>query len=201
MKKLALTSFLMFTSITYAYAGKGEHVHGMHHDKASAGGLPQLDPSSFTSQVFWLILIFTAIYLFFSRKSLPDIASVVENRAERIKNDLDSAALLKKEVEELQASYEENLNKTREEAALIFKKVEDDIKSKSDKYNKDFQEYSMNKIIELEKNIEQARKNAMDEMSDVAADVAINAAEKIIGVRADVKSVKNVVDSLNKKAA
>ncbi len=199
MKKLALSSFLMLSYVSHAYAGKAEHVHGAHHTESS-GGLPQLDPSSFTNQTFWLVLIFVAIYLFFSRKSLPDISNVVENRGERIKNDLDSAAVLKDEVASLQASYEESLNVTRAKSALLFKEIEGDIKSKTEEYSKDFQDHSSSKISELEANIEKAMASAMDDMNDIAADVAVSAAEKIIGVRTDVKSVKDVISSINKAA-
>ncbi len=199
MKKLALSSFLMLTYVSHAYAGTAKHVHGVHHKEAS-GGLPQLDPSSFTNQAFWLVLIFVAIYVFFSRKSLPEISAVVGNRSERIKNDLDSAAILKDEVASLQASYEENLNATRAESTLLFKQIEDDIKSKTEQYNNDFHDNSMNRVSELEANIEKAMAVAIDDMSDIAADVAVSAAEKIIGVRTDVKSVKDVISSINKAA-
>ncbi len=202
MRKLALSSFLMLSYVTQAYAGGDvpSDSHGGEHHEEASGGLPQLDPSSFESQTFWLVLIFIAIYLIFSRKSLPDISGVVENRAERIKNDLDSAAILKEEVEALQSSYEENLNTTREKSALLFKEVETDIKVKTDTHGKDFQEYALKKTSELEANIEKARLAAMDEMSDIAAEVAVEAAEKIIGVRTDAKSVRDVVKSLNKAA-
>ncbi len=194
MKKLALSSFLMLSYASQAYAG------GSEYEKEVSGGLPQLDPSSFTSQTFWLVFIFIAIYLFFSRKSLPDISNVVENRAERIKNDLDSASILKDEVASLQKSYEENLNAVREKSALLFKEIEDSIKAKTQEQSDSFQEHSAKKILELENNIEKARTCAMDQMSDIAADVAVTAAEKIIGVRTDAKSVRDVIASLNKAA-
>ncbi len=200
IKKLAITSFIMLSYVNHAYAGKAEHVHGLHHKEASSGGLPQLDPSSFTSQAFWLVLIFVAIYLFFSRKALPDISSVVENRAERIKSDLDSAAILKEEVELLQKSYEDNLESTRKKSVILFKEIEDSIKAKTEKHNEAFQEHSSKKIAKLESAIEKARISTMNDMGDIAADVAVTAAEKIIGVRADAKSVRDVVNSLNKAA-
>ena len=196
MKKLALSSFLMLSYVSHAYAGEAKYAH----EETSSGGLPQLDPSSFSNQSFWLILIFVAIYLFFSRKSLPEISKVIENRDERIKNDLDSAAILKEEVDSLQVSYEKSLKTTREKSALLFKEIEDGIKAKTEEQSNSFQEYSHKKTMELEANIEKARNAAMDEMSQIAADVAIEAAEKIIGVRADTKSVKDVVASLNKAA-
>ncbi|PCI99061.1 MAG: hypothetical protein COB14_06905 [Alphaproteobacteria bacterium] len=202
IKKLAVSSFLTLTYATQSFASGDEHAP-MHHDAGhaeSSGGLPQLDPSSFTGQTFWLIIFFVIVYLIFSRKSLPDISRTVENRAERIKNDLDSADRLKNEVTSVQDTYEESLKKAREESSLLFQKIEDDLKVKSEDNTKKFQDYSADKIAELEENINKARDAAMEDMSEIAVDVATDAAEKIIGVRADAKSARAVVNSLNKAA-
>lgn len=200
-KKLAVSSFLTVVAMghaSFADAATPSHTDGGAHEASS--GLPQLDPSSFASQTFWLFLIFILMYVFFARKSLPQISQTIETRAERVKNDLDSAERLKEEVEAVQTSYEEKLAEARAESSAVFTKIEEDIKAKSEKHASEFQERSAKKVAELEKNIEQARKKAMDEMSDVAAEVSAEAAEKIIGVRADQKSAKAVVKSLNKAA-
>ena len=202
IKKLSVSSFLMFVYATQAYAGgSGGHgsTHGDGHGEAS-GGLPQLDPSSYTSQIFWLAIIFFAIYVFFSRKSLPEISVTIENRAETIKNDLDSAERLKEEVASVQESYEESLKKARQEASQLFTDVEAEIKAKSEEHSKSFIEHSAKKVTELEADIEKARIAAMEDMNKIAADVATEAAEKIIGVRTDEKSAIAVVNSLNKAA-
>ncbi len=202
IKNIAVHSYLMFALTTQAYAGgaAGEethHDHGGHHEVA---GLPQLDPSSFASQTFWLILVFVILYIFFAKKSLPALSQTIESRAERIQNDLDSAQRLKEEVETVQSAYEESLATARSKAADLFKDIEDDIKARTEQHSKDFQEKSAKKIETLEKSILKSRDNTMDEMSDVAADIAAEAAEKIIGVRADADSAKAVVKSLNKAA-
>ncbi len=202
IKKLAISCFLMFSYVTQAYAsehGEAAASHGDAHQETS-GGLPQLDPSSFESQTFWLIVIFGSIYFFFSKKSLPQISQSIEVRAERIKNDLDSAEKLKEEVAAAQASYEECLKKARSEASMLFIDIENDIKNTYDKNTDKFQEHSANKVKELEGNIDKARKSALEEMSQIAAEVATEAAEKIIGIRTDAKSAKAVVNSLNKAA-
>ncbi|MGH1378313.1 MAG: hypothetical protein ACRBB3_05780 [Alphaproteobacteria bacterium] len=202
IKKLAISSFITLTYATHSFAGSSDHASS-HHDAGHAeasGGLPQLDPSSFSGQTFWLIVTFVIIYVIFSRKSLPDISRTVENRAERIKNDLDSAERLKDEVSSVQNAYEDSLKKAREESALLIQSVETDIKEQSENNTKKFQDYSNEKISEIEKNIDQAIKAAMEDMSDVAVDVATEAAEKIIGVRADEKTARDVVNSINKAA-
>ena len=214
IKRFITSVFLTFVFAAHAYAAEdaghgaghgdghgaahGGHHGGGHHE--APDGLPQLDPSSFTSQIFWLVLIFVALYVFFARKSLPDISRTIENRSERIRNDLDSAERLKEEVATVQAQYEESLKKAREDSTNLFIKIESEVKEKTEAFNQEFQERSKQKVAEFEKNINEARKVAMEDMNQVAAEIAMEAAEKIIGVRTDEKSAKAVVNSLNKAA-
>ncbi|MGH1455350.1 MAG: hypothetical protein ACRBDI_01080 [Alphaproteobacteria bacterium] len=199
IKKLSVSASLMLMGINHAYAaGSAEHADA-HHE--STGGLPQLDPTFYASQTFWLVTIFVFMYIIFSAKSLPTISSAIENRAERIKNDLSSAERVKKEVETVQSSYEESLKEAREKSSKLFSDIESQIKNSSEEHAKKFSLISSEKISELEKNIANARNKAMEEMSEIAVDIASEAAEKIIGVKADAKAAKKIVASINKKAA
>ena len=164
-------------------------------------GLPQLDITTFPSQIFWLAITFTIVYFIYAQKSVPDLSGVIKNRTERIKTDLDTAEELKDEVASVQKAYEDSLQSAREESVASFKVAEEEIAKKSEQYTQDFQAKSSEKMMALEKSLTDAKKKAMDDMSDVAADIAILAAEKIIGVKTDEKSVRAVIDSLNKKAA
>ncbi len=199
IKKLSVSLTLLMFGMNEACAG-GPAKHSDAHNE-SAGGLPQLDPTFFASQTFWLIVIFLFMYIIFSAKSLPTISNAIENRAERIKNDLSSAERVKKEVETVQASYEESLKEAREKSSRMFSEIEEEIKSASEKHAKDFAQKTTDKVNELEKKIASARDKAMEDMGDIAVDVASEAAEKIIGIKADAKQAKKIVDSINKKAA
>ena len=47
---------------------------------AAEAGMPQLDPTYWASQAFWLILIFTILYISISKFYLPKIKNNLENR-------------------------------------------------------------------------------------------------------------------------
>lgn len=149
----------------------------------SSGGLPQLDPSSFESQVFWLIVVFSVLYYVFSKKSLPEISEVIETRSESIRSNLDSAQELKEQVEAVQKAYEENLEKARLDAVNSYKLAEEEIKSEAEQEVKAFYSRSSKQVAEMEKNIEKAKAAALDDINDIATEIALDAAEKIIGVR------------------
>jgi F-type H+-transporting ATPase subunit b len=64
-------------------------------------GMPQLDFANplTISQVVWLAVIFFALYLLLSRWALPQVASVLEDRAKKISADLEAAGIAKAQSE------------------------------------------------------------------------------------------------------
>ena len=206
MKKILSSLFVLSVTASHAFAA-GDNAHDAHGGTAAghggdahhaSGGLPQLDPSTFATQIFWLIVIFTGIYIFYSKKSLPEISRVVEDRKERIQNDLDSAEKIREEVASVQAAYEEKLQGARSKASELYKGAEESIKKNAEEAQRKFQDRASSDIQVMERRLEDALEEAMEDMNSLAADIAIEAAEKIIGVRATEKDVKDVVKTLNK---
>ncbi len=62
-------------------------------------GMPQLNPEFWVSQIFWLILIFSSLYVVIWRVFLPKITNNIENRESRIVNDLNETQKLKENAE------------------------------------------------------------------------------------------------------
>ena len=58
---------------------------------AAEAGMPQLDPTYWASQAFWLILVFTILYISISKLYLPKIKDNLDNRERKIKEDLENA--------------------------------------------------------------------------------------------------------------
>ena len=64
---------------------------------AAEAGMPQLDPTYWPSQAFWLIVIFLSIYLLIDKIFIPKIKSNIDTREDKIRKDLEEAKLLKEE--------------------------------------------------------------------------------------------------------
>lgn len=197
MLNRGLLAALPFTFMQVQYALAAGKKDG---DYPEVSGLPQLDVSTYPSQIFWLFIAFVFMYFVFARKSLPAVANTIENRSERINNDLDSAERLKDEVSAVQKSYEDSLIDARNASAEMFNDIETEIKQRSEQYSKDFLDKSLKEINSLEQNIAKTRDKAMNEMSEVAAEVASEAAAKIIGTKPNKSDAKAIVDALNKAA-
>jgi F-type H+-transporting ATPase subunit b len=173
--------------------------HGDAAGHAKSAGLPQFDPSSFPSQVFWLAVVFIILYIFFSKKTLPEISKVIENRTEHIQNDLSGAASLKKEAEEVHEAYEAILDEARQTSLESFSAVELAIKDQNDKASDDFRKRSAKDVEKTEASVEKAKAKVLADIDSVAAQVARDAAEKIIGVKTDLKQAESIVQTLQGK--
>ena len=51
---------------------------------AESGGMPQLNPEFWVSQIFWLVLTFGFLYLVLSKVVLPKISNNLESRKSQI---------------------------------------------------------------------------------------------------------------------
>ncbi|NND48972.1 MAG: F0F1 ATP synthase subunit B', partial [Rhizobiales bacterium] len=78
--------------------------------------MPQLDFSTYIPQLVWLAISFIALYLLMARVALPRIATVIEERRDRIASDLDEAERSKAESEAAVAAYEAALAEARGKA-------------------------------------------------------------------------------------
>ncbi|NRA51827.1 MAG: hypothetical protein HRU12_22100 [Phaeodactylibacter sp.] len=181
----------------YADAAHADEYKGEKKKK----GLPQLDPTYYPSQLFWLVFIFVSMYLFFSKKILPEMSNTIKGRRMHIQEDLDTAASLKEEAEKIHEAYDNILKDARDKSSSSYTKIENDIKKLTTKKVEGFQLRASRQIKETEEAIENAKGAAMDEMHDIAAETARIAAEKIIGVSTDLKKAQTVVKSIDKKAA
>ena len=103
------------------------------------GGMPQLNPDYWVSQVFWVILIFGTLYVILWRTILPKINENLENRKSQILTDLDDAQKLKNQSENKLSEYNKILNQAKHEAKKIInetkKKIKHDIKNKKNQFD------------------------------------------------------------------
>ena len=99
--------------------------------------MPQLNPEFWAAQVFWLILIFSILYLIIWKVFLPKITYSIESRKSRVINDLDQTEKLKKDAEQKLQEYKDIIEKSKKEAKKIIedsrKKLDADLENKKKK--------------------------------------------------------------------
>lgn len=162
------------------------------------GGLPQMDPSSYPSQVFWLTVTFAALFLLMWKVALPRVSETLANRQQKLSGDLKKAAELKEEAEKAQADLEEALASARAEAQTVLRKASEEIAAEQAKRLEAFDADMAAKAEEAEKRIAAARQTALKSVQDVANEVAISAVEKLTGDAADAAAVEKALAAASK---
>jgi len=166
---------------------------------AAEAGMPQLDPKYWASQAFWLILVFTILYLSISKFYLPKIKNNLDDRESRIKSDLDDANKFKELSESKFKEYEKILENAKKEVIKIHiesKNILDkDIKKKKEAVEKEIEKEifkAQNEIIEL-------KKNSISDIQKISENIASNIIETISGEKLNESSIKAVVEDVSKK--
>ena len=144
--------------------------------------MPQLDPSVFAPQLIWLTITFVILYVLMARIALPRIGEVLEARQDRIAHDLDAAATLKAAAEKALAEYEQSLAKSRSEAQSLLSQAAEDRTRKATERQAKLDATIAGQLRDAESRINDARKAAMDNVTEVAKEVARSATAKLIGV-------------------
>tara|TARA_B100000780_G_scaffold259858_1_gene211178 strand:+ start:114 stop:689 length:576 start_codon:yes stop_codon:yes gene_type:complete len=160
---------------------------------AAEVGMPQLDPTYWASQAFWLILIFTSLYLALSNLFIPKIKDNIDNRENKIKDDLDEAQKLKNLAEEKLKEYELSIENAKKEVQkIIFEnknKLNLEIQSKKKKFDKDIEI----EIESAEKEIENLKKDSLKNISTISEEMASKVIEQISGEPMNQSSVKAAI--------
>lgn len=101
---------------TETAAATAEHAAEAAH---GAAGLPQLDFSTWPSQIFWLAVALVVLYHLMSRIALPRIAETLEERADTIADDLDRADEFRRQAAAAEKAYDQALADARAKAQAI----------------------------------------------------------------------------------
>ena len=166
---------------------------------AAEAGMPQLDPTYWASQAFWLILVFTILYVSISRFYLPKIKDNLNNRENKIKEDLENAIKLKEQAEIKLKEYELILKNAKKDVSKIHfeskNNLDKDIKSKKDKIEKEIE----NKVVKAQKEIKEFKKNSINSVKTISGNIASEIIENITGDKLNESSIKAAVEDVSKE--
>ncbi len=156
--------------------------------------MPQFEPTYFATQIFWLAISVIALYFLLSRIALPRIAGVMEQRAQRIANDLERAEELKQETDGIIRAYEDALAKARQEAADLLAGANQEMARTAAERQAEFGRELGRRIEEAEARIAEAKAAAQSGIRDVAEDIASDIVDKLIGAAPPDEAVRKSVD-------
>jgi len=160
--------------------------------------MPQLDFSSYPSQIIWLLITFTALYLLMARVALPRIATVLEERRDRIANDLDEAERLKRDTETAIANYEAALAEARARAHEIAQATREKLSAEIDAERGRVDDELAAKTTAAEEIISAAKTKALTEIGNVATETAEAIVKELVGGRWSKANISAAVGAVMK---
>lgn len=172
--------------------------HSAFAADAGKPGLPQLDVTTWPSQIFWLIVLFAIGYVIMSRIVTPRIGTVLEERRKRLDDDLAKARESSEDAAKIRAGYEETLETARAEAAAYAKDAAVKATQSAEAANAKLSKKLATKAQAAEAKLAKARSEAMESLNAVAVDAAITATQHLTGIKATKAQAEKTVKSLAK---
>ncbi len=166
---------------------------------AESGGMPQLNPEFWISQIFWLTLTFGALYIILSKVILPKISSNLELRKSQILENIEAAERQRNDSDLKHKEYDDIISKSKLKAKNIFKetreKVLKDINTKKVSLENEINE----EIKKAEQEIELLKKSAPNKINKIAIETSSEILKDLIGAEVNNSSISAIVDDLSKK--
>ena len=155
--------------------------------------MPQLAFETFVPQLVWLVITFGFLYLMMARVALPRIATVLEERRDRIADDLDQAEQFKLQTDDAIAAYEKALADARANAHEIAQATRDRLHEETERQRQSIEARLAEKIAAAEKQIAATKEKALGNVRAVAIDVAEAVVTELLG-SADRAAAERAVD-------
>jgi F-type H+-transporting ATPase subunit b len=162
---------------------------------AMAAGMPQLDFANplTTSQVVWGAIIFIVLYVLLSRGGLPQVASVLEERAARISADLDAARAAKAKADADAAQSKAAYEQARADAQAAINSAVNEAKEAAAKQAEVVNARLEKQLRDAEAQIAQARTSAMSAVRQVSTETAAMVVARLSGTPANTATLDKAI--------
>ena len=166
---------------------------------AESGGMPQLNPEFWISQIFWLTITFGILYIVLSKLILPKISSNLEIRKLQIVENIEAAEKQREQSELNIEEYEKIVQNSKDEAKSYFKQTKEmllkDINLKKDALDKELNL----EIQKAESEIQDLRNRAPEKINRIAVETSADLLQQLIGAGVNSSSISAIVDDLSRR--
>lgn len=162
-------------------------------------GMPQLNTKYWMSQIIWLILIFSVLFLVIWKIILPKITNNIENRKANIMGNLNEAENLKKIAENKLSDYKKIITESANEAKKIILENKQKINSEISVKKANFEKEIENEILNAEKQMKDLKKSSFNEINSIAKESTKEIVKELIGTEVNSSSLSTIVENASKK--
>ena len=187
LKKIIIQIFtLNFVLVTSAQSGE-------------SGGMPQLNPEFWVSQIVWLVLTFGILYIVLSKLILPKISDNLESRKSQILENIETAETQREESEKKLKEFEKIVLESKIEAKNYFnqarQKILEDISNKRVALEKDID----NEISAVEQEVNNLKITSSEKIKKIAIETSSELIKQLIGEEANNSSISAIVEEQSRK--
>ena len=158
--------------------------------------MPQLDFSTFLPQLVWLAITFSVLYLIMVKVAIPRIGGAIEDRQNKIANDLDLAQSMKADTDRAIAAYEQALAEAKSKAHGIAQETRDRLAAEIDAERAKVDTQIAEKLADADLAIAAAKDKALMEVNEIASDVTGQIVTDLTGKKASAAAVKKAVAAI-----
>ena len=166
---------------------------------AESGGMPQLNPEFWVSQIFWLVLTFGILYLVLSKLILPKISDNLETRKSQILENIEVAEKQREESKNKIKQFEKIILESKIEAKNYFnekrQKLIENINTKRIALEKDIDD----EINAAEGEINKLKIASDKKINQIAIETSSELIKQLIGEEVNNSSISAIVEDQSKK--
>jgi F-type H+-transporting ATPase subunit b len=166
---------------------------------AASEGMPQLNPKFWLSQIVWLTVIFIILYYLVQKFFSPKLFSLLDARADYIKSLLKEADLHKNQIQKLENEYNLIITDAKNESKKLSANLKSDFNEKISLKKKEFEDMLNSETQKTEQEINAFKKEALDNIQNIAGNFSKELIEKIIGAAPDSSNLNAVILEISNK--
>ncbi len=187
LKKIIIQIFtLNFVLVTSAQSGE-------------SGGMPQLNPEFWVSQIVWLVLTFGILYIVLSKLILPKISNNLESRKSQILENIETAETQREDSEKKLKEFEKIILESKLEAKNYFnearQKILEDINNKRVALEKDIDD----EISAVEQEVNNLKITSSEKIKKIAIETSSELIKQLIREEANNSSISAIVEEQSRK--
>ena len=142
--------------------------------------MPQLEITTFSSQIFWLVITFSMLYLILSKFIIPKISFVIKKREAEIKNSIHIAEQIYEDTKIINEEFEEIKKKTQEEARTIINNLKEITSKKIIENTELLKKNFEKKLKKSEKEIFKKKNKALKNISKISLNISHEIIKKVL---------------------
>lgn len=159
------------------------------------GGMPQLDPTSYNSQIFWLVIVFSILFILINYIFLPKISNIKRNREDLINYNLNLAKENNIKIEKMNKEITTLLEESREQSEKMIKECQEKnskfFNEEVQEVVKELQQKEKNMLSNLQSTENQVKKDIIKYSKDLVAEIYKQILSKNIDIKnSDFKQIE-----------